>query len=255
MSKQKAADALIGFGFTALESAVYAFLLQESPATGYRIAQSIGKPAANTYKAIESLDRKGAIILEESGSRMCRPVDPEALLNRLTKEFSQRKSSALKSFAGLGAPPVEGALVSVTTADQAIREAVATTLAAEGVLLVYGSAHLIDQMLDELETAVSAGVDVYVLVDRAFFLEGATVMIAAITPSEGTVLEIGSDESTYLGVAISGPSAQGILAKGSPVAAQHFHGLLTKVGIQLIRKVIEEDGSKKQIAKILESLP
>ena len=48
-------DALRELGFTELESRIYIFLLEESPATGYRIAQAIEKPVANTYKAIELL--------------------------------------------------------------------------------------------------------------------------------------------------------------------------------------------------------
>jgi len=55
MATSPAAELLVPFGFTNLESEIYVFLLGESPATGYRIAQAIGKPAANTYKAIESL--------------------------------------------------------------------------------------------------------------------------------------------------------------------------------------------------------
>ena len=67
-------DALVPFGFTALESEIYVFLLGESPATGYRVAQGINKPAANTYKAIQTLQSKGAILVEEGSSRFCRAV-------------------------------------------------------------------------------------------------------------------------------------------------------------------------------------
>jgi sugar-specific transcriptional regulator TrmB len=50
---------LMEFSFSGLEAEIYTFLLRDSPATGYRVAQALGKPVANTYKAIESLQNKG----------------------------------------------------------------------------------------------------------------------------------------------------------------------------------------------------
>ncbi|HQJ60214.1 MAG TPA: TrmB family transcriptional regulator sugar-binding domain-containing protein, partial [bacterium] len=45
---------------------VYLTLTRESPLTGYRIAQILNKAAANTYKALESLEKKGALVAEET---------------------------------------------------------------------------------------------------------------------------------------------------------------------------------------------
>src|SRR5580658_1612581 len=92
---------LADLGFTNLEAEIYAFLLQESPATGYRIAQAIGKPAANTYKAIQTLEQKGAVIVEDGASRMCRAVSSDELLSRLTREFESKRISALTSLSAL----------------------------------------------------------------------------------------------------------------------------------------------------------
>src|SRR5690348_5292210 len=89
-----ASQILVPFGFTGLESEIYAFLLKESPATGYRIAQAIGKAAANTYKAIEGLQQKGAVLIEEGASRSCRAVPPDELLARLTRDFEWRRAEA-----------------------------------------------------------------------------------------------------------------------------------------------------------------
>jgi HTH-type transcriptional regulator, sugar sensing transcriptional regulator len=52
-------DSLISLGFTPLEAEVYVCLVQDSPATGYRIAQTVGRPVAGIYKTIESLANKG----------------------------------------------------------------------------------------------------------------------------------------------------------------------------------------------------
>src|SRR5580698_10497182 len=87
-------DILVSFGLTQLEASVYLFFLQEGPATGYRAAQALGKPAANTYKAIESLENKGWLLKDDSLSRLFRPVPAEELLRRLDRDFHERHEHA-----------------------------------------------------------------------------------------------------------------------------------------------------------------
>ncbi len=102
MAVMDSVKALADLGFTHLEAEIYAFLLQESPATGYRIAQAIGKPAANTYKAIQTLEQKGAVIVEDGTSRMCRAISSEELLSQLSRDFESKRTTAMASLSRLG---------------------------------------------------------------------------------------------------------------------------------------------------------
>jgi sugar-specific transcriptional regulator TrmB len=94
---QDAIEPVTLLGFTELEAMVYAFLVQHSPATGYKISRAIGKPIANTYKAIEALQRKGAVLVDETGNRMCRALPPEDLLERAERTFRQRHQEAKRA--------------------------------------------------------------------------------------------------------------------------------------------------------------
>src|SRR3954454_24931874 len=94
-------NALVGLGFTGLEAEIYTALLAESPVTGYRVAQAIGKPAANVYKAIASLEAKGAVLVDDGASRVCRAVPPDELLARLERGFAERKAQAASALARL----------------------------------------------------------------------------------------------------------------------------------------------------------
>jgi HTH-type transcriptional regulator, sugar sensing transcriptional regulator len=96
---------LTSLGFSELEAEVYVALLRESPATGYRVAQSIGKPAANTYKAIESLQHKGAVLVDDGTSRLCRAVPAEELLAHLERAFRRRHQEAAGALASLRPAP------------------------------------------------------------------------------------------------------------------------------------------------------
>lgn len=111
-------QALIELGFTGLEAEVYTALLIESPMTGYRIAQAIGKPAANTYKAIESLEVKGAILVDDGASRMCRPVPPEELLARLGRAFVERKERASQALQQYREAPVDDRVYQMRSREQ-----------------------------------------------------------------------------------------------------------------------------------------
>lgn len=90
-------DVLVELGFTGLEAEVYITLLRQSPITGYRIAQELGKPVANTYKAIESLRNKGAVIVDEGENRLCRAIPAEELLGQIERRFRVTQKRAAKA--------------------------------------------------------------------------------------------------------------------------------------------------------------
>ena len=81
-------------GFTEIEARVYTFLLQNEPATGYRISHAIGKPTANTYKAVAALEGRGAVQVDEGENRLVRAVPPEELLAGLERRARDRHEAA-----------------------------------------------------------------------------------------------------------------------------------------------------------------
>ena len=115
---QHAVEPLSLLGFTELEATVYAFLVQHSPATGYRISRAIGKPIANTYKAIEALQRKGAVLVDETGNRMCRAVPPEDLLDRAERTFRQRHREAKRALSRIPKATPDTGIYALTSPEQ-----------------------------------------------------------------------------------------------------------------------------------------
>src|SRR4051812_29890401 len=100
----QSAQALQDLGFTGLEAEVYAALLEHSPVTAYRVAQQVGKAAANVYKAVESLRSKGAVLVDDNGSQLCRPVAPDDLLRQMGAQFEAAMGRAALALAKLGRP-------------------------------------------------------------------------------------------------------------------------------------------------------
>jgi predicted transcriptional regulator len=120
VSTKSAIDALLAFGFTEIEAQIYCFLLEQSPATGYRISHAIGKAAANTYKALTALEQKGAIIVESGENRLCRATPPDELLAALSQTFDSKCTYAKKVFASLPAQTEDHRVYQLTTAEQVI---------------------------------------------------------------------------------------------------------------------------------------
>ena len=79
-------------GLNELEANIYIWLLENKRSTGYKIAGQIGKPVANTYKALKSLQNKGAVISDNSSGTIYFDTIPvEEFLNKIENEFKTKR--------------------------------------------------------------------------------------------------------------------------------------------------------------------
>jgi sugar-specific transcriptional regulator TrmB len=151
MNPEPCVQSLVAFGLTVLEAEVYVFLLQESSATGYRVAQGIGKPVANTYKAIASLQAKGAVLVEEGANRLCRAVPADELLQRLERQFQENRQRAAQALATLRASPEDDRVYHLRTSDQVLERSRQMLAGCEQVAVL----DLFPGPLAELGTAIA----------------------------------------------------------------------------------------------------
>lgn len=90
-------NALSAFGFTELEAMLYHELLQQSPATGYRLSQRVAKAPANVYQALRVMEQKGAVLASVNGDSVTyAPVPPADLFAALKRDFDSRHSDAFE---------------------------------------------------------------------------------------------------------------------------------------------------------------
>ncbi|NVJ02750.1 TrmB family transcriptional regulator [Myxococcus sp. AM009] len=97
-------EGLVALGFTEMEARVYCELLKGAPATGYRLAQALGKAPPGIYQALASLEHKGAVLVEEGEPRSFRPVPPDEVLTALQRGFEVRRREAADALRRLHAP-------------------------------------------------------------------------------------------------------------------------------------------------------
>jgi HTH-type transcriptional regulator, sugar sensing transcriptional regulator len=162
-------------GFTELEATVYAYLIENSPATAYRVAQEIGKPVANTYKAVQSLQQKGALMIDETQNRLCQAIPPKEVLAKLKETFLDRHRQAENALSRLKPSGDHEKIFSLTTPEQVFDRCRSLIENAETIILIDAYPGVVEILKPWLEAAVERKI---------------TVVLQSYRPTELTGVEI-----------------------------------------------------------------
>jgi sugar-specific transcriptional regulator TrmB len=162
MKWTEAVASLTELGFTELESRAYVSVLESGPVTGYRVAQRIGKAGANTYKALESLARRGAIVCDRGDTALYRATPPETLARRLADQYAEHSRRAAQALVHIGEPRSDHRVYRIENADE-VRERFAAMLR-EARVSAYADAFpgALTRVRPLLEAAARRGVKVAV---------------------------------------------------------------------------------------------
>jgi sugar-specific transcriptional regulator TrmB len=168
---------LMALGFTEVESEIYTFLLRESPATGYRIAQALGKPLSNTYKAAEALQVKGAVLVEEGDPRCYSAVPADELLARMEREFLRSRAEAAEALAGLGRASADVGVYQFQSRAQVLERCHTMLERCEQVALLDLFPEPLAELRGAIERAAARGVLVGVVAYQPAELAGVEVVV------------------------------------------------------------------------------
>lgn len=177
-----AADLLGPLGFSELETRIYCFLLEESPATGYRISHAIDKPTANTYKALSALARKGAVVVEDGATRRYAAVPPEELLGRLERAFRFQAGKALEVLKGFGRQDGDERVFRLEDPGQVEARARAMLARATRIALLDIFPAPFQAIRADVEEALQRGVQVALQVYEPVELPGALCLLTEVGP-------------------------------------------------------------------------
>jgi sugar-specific transcriptional regulator TrmB len=176
--KDQAAATLTFLGFSEIEALVYCQLLQESPATGYRVSHAIGKPTANTYKAIAALALRGAVIIDDSESRLCRAVPPTELLERLGREFDTHRRTAEGELSKIKQAAGDDRVYYLSSVEQVIERARTMLGAARQAALLDLFPKCAPLLSGDLEAAARRGVKIAVRAYEPLALKNVAVVVS-----------------------------------------------------------------------------
>lgn len=170
-------QALMELGLTGLEAEIYTHLHGEPAATGYRIAQGLGKPAANTYKAIESLERKGAVVVDDGENRLCRAVPPSEFFRQLETRFSESRRRATDAMSNLPDASADDRVYQLRSRKLVLERCRSMLDQCREVALLDAGPEVVHALELSLKSAAVRGVEVVIKTYTELAVEGVRVIV------------------------------------------------------------------------------
>lgn len=255
-------QAVVSLGFTSLEAEVYTFLVQEPGVTGYRVAQAIGKPAANTYKALESLERKGAVLVDEGENRAFRAMPPAELLAGLKRDFSARHERAAETLSKLATPPPDDRLYQLRSRSQVLERCRAMLERAKHVAAMDLFPAVVVELWPDLEAAAGRGVEVIIKTYEPLRVSGARVIvrprgyeIVDAIPAQLVSLNVDGAEHLLAMLRHDGDEVhQAVWTSSAIVAFLLYNGLINEVSQVAVMQALDKGEDVAGIRRRFEEL-
>lgn len=245
---------LLDLGYTALESEVYVLLLQEGPLTGYRVAQGLGKPAANTYKALESLAQKGAVTLDDSEKRIYSPVPAEEFLRQLDRRYASRREQAREALSGLEHSRRDDRIYRLATREQIAERCQSILERSEFAVLIDGDSGFLSDLRSAIEEASKRGVQVLIKAYEPLEIVGARVIervrpeeIRAGVPGESFVLDADGKEYLLARLEEDGSVHHAIWTQAVTLAFQGYMGLINEFTLTSMMNCLRTETSVEEL--------
>jgi sugar-specific transcriptional regulator TrmB len=255
-------DSLVALGFSRLEAAIYVYLLEESPATGYQIAKAIEKPNANTYQALESMAQRGLLLVEDGQPRRYRAVPHKEMLHRLGADYTARVETASKDLDAIRPATGDLQVYRITEYTQVIERCRAMLARARRKVVVDAFPGVLVTMVDELEATAGRGTEVIAKAYEPVTVEGVKVVIDVrgrhIPDTWGIQwLNLVVDGREHLFACLDVEETRVIQAiwTESPYVAFLIHtGLLSEMAVDAILTSLEGTPVADQLMEILDEL-
>jgi sugar-specific transcriptional regulator TrmB len=259
MSSSVAITALVNLGLTDLEARAYVLLLEASPATGYRVAQSLGKTAASIYKTLESLERKGMILVEEGEHRLCRAVPFEEMLGRLERDFQVARAQATEALSEVETATGDDRIYQIRSRVQVLGRSRIMLQRAKCIIVADLFPAPLAELRTDLEEAAARGVEVRAKIYESDRIRGAETVIncrrgLSVTerPYDWLGLVVDGSEHLLATLGADGESVVQATWSGSPYLSWIYHcGIESEILLDRIAGVLEEGGDRSEITRIL----
>jgi len=261
MSEHAAQQSLVELGLTRLEASIYTFLLRESPATGYRVAKALGKPAANVYKAMETLEGKGAIEVDRGHTKVCRPVPADELIHLLEGRFKRQRDQAFASLRQLPGPSQDTRVYQLRDRDQVfgkVRQLLET--AQHDVLLDVFP--ILSEIRTDIEQTIARGISVALKIYTPDELPGAEVVlepeherIRKRWPVQWIVMVVDGSEMLIALLTQDGSRVIQAVWSGSPFLSWiHHSGIGSEIAYTALRRELERGADRESIISTITRL-
>ncbi|HNW81471.1 MAG TPA: helix-turn-helix domain-containing protein [bacterium] len=187
-------------GFNRLEAEVYITLLKESPLTGYRLAQILNKAAANTYKALESLEKRGAVVAEDSSTvKQYTAIPVSDYMNQIESGFRNDRQFLEESLKDIKYSISGDKIYMLQTFDQVLEKCSRMLENAEYSVIVDAFPSMLRKIIPQLEKAAENGVNIIINAYETVNVRNCRVIIKS---NAKKVLQLWSGD--WMNIAVDG---------------------------------------------------
>ena len=226
------------------------------------MAQALAKPSANTYKALESLARKGAVLVDDGANRLCRAVPPDEWLNQLDRQFQANKKRAAEALAGLSTTLYDERVYQLTSRTQVLERCRAMLERCSHVAVIDIFPGLVADLRDEIESAAARGVEVVVKAYETLKLRDVRVVVRPrgyeiIDALPGDMLSLNIDGAEHLLAVMprDGDTVHQAIWTGSAVVAYLlYNGLVNEVSEVALMSELDKDTSVEKLRRVFTNL-
>lgn len=164
-------------GLNDLEADVYMLLLQEEALTGYKVAKQLGKPTANVYKAIDSLAKKGALLLEDKQSSQCKAVPIAEFCDTVEAGIRRKTKEAREVFNLSKNETYDEKSYQLQSVDLVLEKSRQMLQNCQAMAMVDAFPKLAEALLPDVLEAIGRGIEVYLQVYQPLVAPGAKLVL------------------------------------------------------------------------------
>ena len=252
-------ELLLEIGLNRLESEVYTYLLTHTPSTAYKIGKQINKPTANVYKAIESLASKGAVLVEDNKSKVCKAVSPDEFINQFEKSIIDKAELAKELLKDLEIETDDQRSYSIDSVPLVFEKFRSMMSRCKSIAVIDAFPKALERVTNSIEEATKRGVTVFVEAYQPIVIKGAEVVCTTL--GERTLEHW---KSQQLNLIIDGEEhlitlmdekletvKQGVWSNNTYMSCILHAGLLREQAIMKIIAETEKPNFEKRVKKIL----
>jgi HTH-type transcriptional regulator, sugar sensing transcriptional regulator len=254
--KERAISLLTDVGFTGVEAAAYLALLQEPGVTGYRLSRLIDKPVPNTYKALDSLTAKGAVMLDDSArGRSYTAVPIGEYLEAQKRSLDERRKLVEAELASATATPIAGGIYQINSAAQVYERVRSMLEAAKSVALIDAYPTPLAEITPAIKAAAKRKVNVLVIAYAPVTLDCCEIIAPekeAVDLSywDGDWLNVAVDWDEYLYSLIKKDGAgvhRAVWSGDAYLAVNAYNGLLNESVLRRVFQLVRADKKQDEI--------
>ena len=232
---EQTAVSLEALGCTPMEAAAYVQLLRIGPSTGYRIAQLLNKAVANTYKALEALERRGLVACEAGEPRAYRALPAAQAGSKFNDDFVKRLERFTAAASALEQHGFDEGVYRLSRSEHVFERARTLIESAQSLVLIDARADAVEVLRPHIDATIGRGRTVVILTYAQIAIAGATIILSHRVPATsqrwpGEPLIINCDGRAALVVrTLSDGDAAGFWTESSYIAWVLYCGLASEI--------------------------